>query len=73
MSIDEKLLRQARIKALKQGRSLNGVLRSYLESYVAGDEPDHVLATRAFLKIARKAEGHSGGARWSREELHERR
>ncbi|TDJ07174.1 MAG: MerR family transcriptional regulator, partial [Deltaproteobacteria bacterium] len=33
ISIDEEVLKLARIKALKQGTSVNAVLRDYLESY----------------------------------------
>ncbi len=34
ITVDEKILKKARIKALEEGTSVNALLRSFLERYV---------------------------------------
>lgn len=70
ITIDEQLLRQARIRALQFGTSVNALLREYLEAYAS--EPGQAKkATRNLLKLA-KSSGGSSQRRWTRDELHER-
>ncbi|MGM0577663.1 MAG: ribbon-helix-helix protein, CopG family [Myxococcota bacterium] len=72
ITVDEDLLKRARIRALEQGTSVNALLREYLEAY-AGD--DRVRAAReGLVELARTTDSGSGphGRRWSRDELHER-
>jgi plasmid stability protein len=72
LTIDDELLRRARIRALQRGTSVNAVVRAYLSAY-AGDDLARE-GVRNFLEIARRAESSSGpdGREWSREALHER-
>ena len=70
--VDDELLKQARIRALEQGRSINALVREYLESF-AGKTSVHERAIQALNDIADQAAGGSGGRRWAREGLYERR
>jgi hypothetical protein len=72
ITVDERLLRQARMRALEDGTSVNALLRSYLERYAgAGDAAD---ALQAFAGLARTSEASSGsgGRTWTRDEIHDR-
>lgn len=71
ITIDDGVLKQARLRALEQGRSVNALLREYLEAY-AGTATARRRAVRAFQQLADRAESGSGGRRWTREELYER-
>lgn len=71
VTVDEAVLRQARIRALQHGTSVNALLREYLEAY-AGD-PARARAVSAFLKAARKsgAGSRGKGRTWTRDDAHE--
>lgn len=74
LTIDDELLKQARIKAAAQGTSVNAVVRSHLQEWAAGDrEREKARAITALLKRARESTYSSGGRKWSREELYEER
>jgi len=72
IAIEDDLLKRARIRALEQGRSVNALLREYLESF-AGKTNVHQRAVQALNDLADRAVSGSGGRRWTRDELHERR
>ncbi|HET7386101.1 MAG TPA: hypothetical protein VFJ19_05475 [Nocardioidaceae bacterium] len=70
IAVPEELLRQARVRAAREGTSVNSVLRSGLAAYVdedaeVGDAWDHFLEVAAQLGAA----SPPGGRRWRREEL----
>jgi hypothetical protein len=69
-TIDENLLRRARIRALG-GTSVNAVVRDFLEAY-AGEDPQ-AGALEAFGALADRARAGSGphGRSWRRDELHD--
>ena len=73
LSIDENLLRRARIRALERGTTVNAVVREFLESYAT--EEERRAARRRLVEHARAsvagAEGR--GRDWAREELYEGR
>jgi plasmid stability protein len=71
LTIDENLLRRARIRALEGGTSVNAVVRDFLEAY-AGDDPQ-AGALEAFGALADRARAGSGphGRSWQRDELHD--
>jgi hypothetical protein len=71
ITIDEEVLKKARMRALAQGTSVNAILAEYLESY-AGLTARQQEATRTLLTMSRKANSGRGGRRWARDELHER-
>ena len=68
---DDEVLEKARIRALREGTSVNAVLREFLESY-AGIRNEQMAAVRELLDASQKATSRSGGRSWTRDELHER-
>ncbi len=72
LTIDESVLRRARIRALEEGTSVNAVVRQHLQRY-AGDD-DSRDAMRRILELARKSRASSGpsGRTWTRDELYDR-
>lgn len=71
ITVDDEVLRRARIRALEQGTSVNAVLREFLESY-AGDTTE-ADARRRLAAVARVSEASSGpgGRSWTRSELYD--
>lgn len=72
LSIDDDLLRRARIKALEHGTSVNALLREYLEAFTGAASTRRALD--AFLEIAarHRGRGPDQGRTWTRDELHDR-
>jgi len=68
LSIDEQLVVRARKKAEALGKSLNQVVRDYLERLVGSDDPESSM--EEFQRLS--GHGHSRGWRFNRDELHER-
>ena len=73
LTIDEDVLRRARIRAIEQKTSVNAVVREFLESYAGSDEGDRALAE--IVEMAKKSTASSGpeGRTWTREDLYEDR
>lgn len=73
LSIDEALLRRARIRALERGTTVNAAVRRFLEDYASDDE--RLAARRRVVAVARAScAGSEGeGRRWSRDEAYEER
>jgi len=69
ITVDEETLKQARLRALREGTSVNRLLRERLESYVKDDER-HRKAIRDLLRLSRSARSGSGGRRARREDLY---
>lgn len=72
ITIEDRLLKQARMRALEAGTSVNAVLRDYLERYAGvGDTAE---ALDGFGRLARRVTASSGpdGRTWTRDELHDR-
>jgi len=72
ITIDDRLLKQARMRALEDGTSVNAVLRTYLERYAGVGDGGEALS--GFARLARQSTASSGprGRAWTRDELHER-
>lgn len=71
LTIDDQVLRRARIRALELGTSVNAVVRTYLEGFAG--EANGAAAIAQFLEIAERSEASSGERRtWARDEIHER-
>ena len=72
ITIDERLLKQARMRALEDGTSVNAVLRDYLARYAGVGDTAEALA--GFGRLARRVGASSGprGRTWTRDELHDR-
>ena len=68
LSVDEQLLDRARQKAEILGKSLNQLIRDYLQTLAGVDDPDRSIAE--FKRLSGK--GHSRGWRFNRDEIHSR-
>ena len=71
ISVNDDVLRQARIKALEQGTSVNALLREYLEAY-AGVLRRQEEAFENLLRLSHSSKSRRGESKWTRDELHER-
>jgi Arc/MetJ family transcription regulator len=72
ITIDDRLLKQARMRALEDGTSVNALLRAYLERYAGSSQTGEALT--GFARLARRSAATSGprGRTWTRDELHDR-
>jgi hypothetical protein len=68
LSIDEQLVARARQKAEALGKSLNQLIRDYLQTLVGGDAERSI---EEFKQLS--GQGHSQGWRFNRDEIHSRR
>lgn len=75
LTIDDDLLKRARIRALERDTSVNALVRDYLEDFVAldmrtGTQP----RMKEFLDWVKSVHASSGpeGRTWTRDELYER-
>jgi hypothetical protein len=68
LSIDEQLVERARKKAEALGKSLNQLIRDYLQRLAGGDDAERSI--EEFTRLS--GSGHSGGWRFNRDEIHER-
>ena len=68
LSIDEQLVTRARKKAEALGKSLNQLIRDYLQTVAGGDDPERSI--EEFNRLSGK--GHSHGWRFNRDEIHDR-
>lgn len=79
ITVDDEVLKRARIRALEQGTSVNAILAEHLRAF-AGYREVQAEAVASLLETAREsvAQGKEraqrrGPRRWTREDLHERR
>jgi hypothetical protein len=68
LSIDEQVVERARKKADALGKSLNQLIRDYLQKLAGGDDPERSI--EEFNRLSGR--GHSRGWRFNRDEIHER-
>ena len=68
LSIDEQVVARARKKADALGKSLNQLIRDYLQKLAGSDDPERSIDE--FKRLSGR--GHSRGWRFDREEIHER-
>jgi hypothetical protein len=70
LTIDEAVLRKARIRALEQGTSVNAVVRDFLHGYAEVEQ--RVAAMTAIIELAEqsRAGAEGEGRRWSREDIY---
>jgi hypothetical protein len=69
LSIDDQLVARARKKAEALGKSLNQLIRDYLQTVAGGDDPERSI--EEFKRLSGR--GNSRGWRFNRDEIHERR
>lgn len=68
LSIDEQTVAGARKKAEALGKSLNQLIRDYLQTLAGGDDPQK--SVDEFKRLS--GQGNSLGWRFNRDEIHER-
>jgi plasmid stability protein len=71
-TVEDEILRRARVRAIEQDTSVNALLRDYLEAFAAA-EAAWDQATDAILLLSSRAASGRGDRQWTRDELHERR
>jgi len=69
VTVDDDLLKKARLRAMEQGTSVNALLRDYLASY-AGAAPARQVVVSDLLRLSREARSRKGRRSWTRDELH---
>jgi hypothetical protein len=70
LSIDERLVKEARRAARARGKSLNQLIREYLEQLTARDNPRREV--EELRRLSAEGRGRSRGWRFNRDEVHER-
>jgi plasmid stability protein len=70
IAVDDHLLKQARLRALREGTSVNRLLRERLESYVKDDQRRR-KAIRDLLRLSGAAQSGSGGRPVRREDAYD--
>lgn len=70
ITVDDELLRRARVRALTQGTSVNAVLRDFLESYAGSDAETSARVRLANLARASTASSGSERRTWTREDVY---
>jgi hypothetical protein len=68
LSVDEQTVNRARKKAQALGKSLNQLIREYLQRLAGGDDAERSI--EEFRRLS--GQGHSRGWRFNRDEIHER-
>lgn len=71
LSVDDEVIDKARQRASVLGKSVNQLVREYLEQF-AGVSDRHALV-QELKELTRTSTGNSRGWKFNREELHERR
>ena len=70
LSADRDVVRRARDAARRQGKSLNQLVRDYMASL--SEDPDGARAAADLFSLMDEGGGDSGGATWTRDDLHDR-
>jgi len=70
ITVDDELLRRARIRALTQGTSVNAVLREFLESYAGSDAETAARDRLVTLAHASNASSGPHGRNWTRDDFY---
>jgi hypothetical protein len=68
LSVDEQIAERARARAIAMGKSLNQVVRDYLQQLAGNDDTERSI--EEFRRLSGR--GNSQGWRFNRDEIHER-
>jgi plasmid stability protein len=71
LSVDDEVVRQARLRAEAMGKSVNQLVREYLEQLAGRSDREALVAE--LRELTRNSTGDSRGWKFNREEIHERR
>lgn len=72
LTIDDAVLKRARIRAIENDTSVNAVVREFLERYAGDDRSAAALHRFADTAQTVAAASPREGRTWTREELHDR-
>ncbi len=72
IAVDGETLRKARLRAMREGSTVNKLLREFLESYV-DTRNEQISAVQNIIAVAKKTKSGHVGKRWTRDELYDRR
>ena len=70
LSIDDRLLEEARKVARSMGKSVNQIVREHLEQLTSRDAAERDV--EELRRLSMESEGRSAGWKFDREEIHER-
>ena len=73
ITVDDEVLRRARIRALQQGTSVNALLREFLESYAGSDIEGEARRRLAAMARGSFATSGPGGRTWTRTQVYDDR
>jgi hypothetical protein len=71
LSIDDDLLRRARVRAAERGTTVNAVVRDFLETFAGVDHVSPALLRIVGLAQGSTASSGDGGRTWRRDDLYE--
>ena len=71
LSIDDDIVQEARRRAEAMGKSVNQLVREYLEQLAGKSDREALVAE--LRELTRNSTGDSRGWKFNREEIHERR
>lgn len=71
LSVDDEIIEEARRRAEAMGKSVNQLVREYLEQLAGKSNREALMAE--LREMTRNSTGNSRGWKFNREELHERR
>lgn len=72
LTIDDEVLRRARIRALEEGTSVNALVRVYLARFAGADDEASALDELRAMAAGSVASSGADGRTWTRDALHER-
>jgi antitoxin component of RelBE/YafQ-DinJ toxin-antitoxin module len=70
LSIDERLVEEARKVATAMGKSLNQLIQDYLEQLTSTTTPEQAIAE--LRRLSEESRGNSRGWKFNRDEIHNR-
>jgi predicted transcriptional regulator len=71
LKVDDRLLEDARLLALKKKTSINAIIRERLEQFVSSDQTRETTL-KGLDRFFRRSKARVGHKTWSRDEIHER-
>jgi len=71
ITVDDTVLKKARLRALQEGTSVNAELRRYLETY-SGVKKSPLEAVKNIARLSDENPCFSNGRTWTRDELYDR-
>jgi hypothetical protein len=72
VTVDQRVLKRARIKAIEQGTSVNRVVSEFLERWAGASQTHEALTGFVELAATSKSSSAPGGRTWRREDLYDR-